>query len=179
MHIAPFILIVILTFHSTSLWGQKDSKLIEEIRKEFKLINSDTTLSSISLNNEEYLERMTDGGGHLTGYFKNGRIVKIVDWVGLSSGFKIVEFYYSNSKLIFVYKEFHSFIYDEAISGFRYDTTEKSFTGRYYFLDEKLIEYIAIGKNRFENNSLSPNQELLIESEKHKTAILKKRNNIR
>ena len=53
-------------------------------------IESDTPNFTIkTLENEEFMDHATDGGGSLTGYFKSGELRKIVSWVGLSSCYTI------------------------------------------------------------------------------------------
>ena len=157
------------------------TKEIEEIRSEFKLINSDSTYKKVELDNDYFIDegRITDGGCSLTGYCKKGIIRKIVSWVGLSCGNEIIEFYYKNNKLIFVYEEFHSFVYDKGSGEFRQDTTEKTFIGRYYFKNAKLIDYITTGHNRFEDDTLDPEKTLLNESGLNVNAILRKLKNSR
>jgi len=181
MRNAFFIGTVLLLLSGNSVLCQVVTKEIEDIRSEFKLINSDSTYKKIELDNDYFIDegRITDGGCSLTGYSKNGSIRKIVSWVGLSSGNEIIEFYYKNSKLIFVYEEFHSFVYDKANGEFRHDTTEKTFIGRYYFKNSKLIDYITTGHNRFEDDTVDPEKTLLIESGSNMNAILRKMKNIR
>jgi hypothetical protein len=45
---------------------------LKRSEKIFAEINADTTLKKISLENEEFLENVPDGGGELTGFFKGG-----------------------------------------------------------------------------------------------------------
>jgi hypothetical protein len=176
MRIATFIITLILTQSISVVWGQNDIKTVEIIERVVKKINSDTTKKSIELDNEYFINegRVTDGGCSLTGFTKNGSIVKIVSWVGLSFGNEIIEFYYKNNKLIFVYEEFHSFVFDKDLGEIRHDTTEKTFLGRYYFNNSKLINYITTGHNRFEDDTVDPEQTLLNESESHKIVLLRK-----
>jgi hypothetical protein len=171
----------LLILTGNSLFCQVLTKEIGEIRREFKLINSDSTYKKVELDNDYFIERgrITDGGCSLTGYVKSGSIRKIISWVGLSSGNEIIEFYYKNNKLIFVYEEFHSFVYDKSSGEFRQDTTEKTFIGRYYFKEDKLNDYITTGHNRFEDDTVDPERTLLAESGSNMQAILRKMKNIR
>jgi len=157
--------------------AQEKSKLIDQIRKEFKSINSDSTLKKVTLNNEEFLDQVPDGGGQLTGFYKAGQIRKIVRWLGLSNGNEIFEFYFKNDQLIFVYEEFHSFVYDDKKQVLRFDTTEKSFMGRYYFSDNKLIDFETTGHNRFEDDSIDPEKTLLTEASDNKKILARKKSN--
>ena len=174
-----FILITILTFCFHTALGQDKAKLVSDIRKEFKIINSDTTLKKVVLNNEEFLDHMPDGGGQLTGFYKEGQLRKIVSWIGLSNGNEIFEFYFNNNKLIFVYEQFNSFIYDSKQETLRLDTTERTFEGRYYFNNDKLIDQITTGHNRFENDDIDPQKKLLIQAAENKKLLVSKTKNSR
>ena len=81
-----------LLFLTTFLFGQSGDK-VEQIRKSVEQINQDTAYTTKILDNEQFLEHMTDGGGQLTGYFKNGQLVKVLERVGLSSCVTTYEYY--------------------------------------------------------------------------------------
>jgi hypothetical protein len=174
-----FILSSLLTSCFVSTFAQDTAKLIAGIRKEFKIINADSTLEKVTLTGEEFLDHAPDGGGELTGFYKAGQIRKIVRWLGLSNGNEILEFYFKNSQLIFVYEEFLSFVYDDKKQTLRFDTTEKSFTGRYYFSKTKLVDYVTTGHNRFENDAIDPEKTLLTEANDNKKILDRKKSNSR
>lgn len=171
MRIQIFILTSILTLFFFYAPGQEKSKIINDIRKEFTTINSDSTLTEVVLNNEEFLDHATDGGGQLTGFYKGGQLRKIVRWTGLSNGNEIIEFYFINNKLIFVYEQFNAFIYDQKKEILHQDTTERTFEGRYYFSKEKLINQITTGHNRFGDDSVDPEKTLLTEADENKKLL--------
>ncbi|QJB31293.1 hypothetical protein HF329_08245 [Chitinophaga oryzae] len=125
-----------------------------EIRRTVQQINRDSTLKQVTLNNEEWMTEMSDGGGSLTGYYKNKTLVKAVRWIGYSSGVEIVEFYFKDNKLLFVYEQSDLFFYDEKKGMLRTDSLVRNFEGRYYFSGKKMIDYTTLGHNRFENDSL-------------------------
>lgn len=176
MHIAKIILTFLLTISISLVWSQENIIKKELIERSVKIINSDTLLKSVELENEYFINegRVTDGGCTLTGFTKNGSILKIVSWVGFSYGNEIFEYYYKNNKLLFVYEEHHSFVFDKELGEFRHDSTEITFRGRYYFINNKLIDYITTGHNRFEDDSVDPERTLLKESELNRGIILKK-----
>lgn len=148
---------------------------MSEIRKEFKSINSDRTLEKVTMSAEEFLDNVPDGGGELTGFYKADRVRKIVRWLGLSNGNEVLEFYFKNRQLIFVYEEFHSFVYDDKKQSLRFDTTEKTFIGRYYFDRKKLIHYVTTGHNQFENDDIDPEKTLLTEANDNKKILDRKK----
>src|SRR5206468_6736312 len=89
-------IILLLTMPTliTTSAGQTMSGQIKSIRKEFQVINSDTTLKKVTLENEEFLgETIGDGGGELDGLFKDKAIKKIYLWLGLSNGIETKEYY--------------------------------------------------------------------------------------
>jgi hypothetical protein len=175
MRIVTPILTLLLSLSISSVCGQNNTGLTEIIQRLVMGINRDTTLKAIELDNEYFIMegKVTDGGISLTGYSKNGNIVKIVSWVGLSIGNEIFEFYYKNGKLIFVYEEFHSFVFDEEKSELRHDTTEITFKDKYYYYQNKLIDYVTTGHNRFEDDTVDPEQTLLKESEANRLLLLR------
>jgi len=179
MRTAISILTTTLTVSFLTALGQDKARIVSDIRKEFKIINNDTTLKKVVLSDEEFLAHTTDGGGQLTGFYKEGQLRKIVSWIGLSNGNEIFEFYFTNSKLIFVYEQFNSFIYDRKQETLRLDTTERTFEGRYYFKNDKLIDQITTGHNRFENDDIDPQKTLLILAAENKKLLASKTKNSR
>jgi hypothetical protein len=171
MRLTTFIIAIILTLSFSTSFGQDKTKLIHEIRTEFNTINNDTTLKKVVLNNENFLQHATDGGGQLTGFYKAGQLKKIVSWIGLSNGNETFEFYFKNKKLIFVYEQFNSFVYSDKEQTFRFDTTETTFVGSYYFYDNKLIDQITTGHNRFEDDHIDAEKTLLTEAKENKKLL--------
>ncbi|SFD26588.1 hypothetical protein SAMN05518672_1011353 [Chitinophaga sp. CF118] len=125
--------------------AQSKEEMIKSVRTEFQAINSDTTLKKVMLENEDFLGTMTDAGSLLTGFYKDRKIRKIVQWVGLSNGIEVREYYFKDGKVIFVYAEFKSFPYDEKLGGLNYMKTEITFEGRYYFNNDKLFDSVVAG----------------------------------
>jgi hypothetical protein len=144
------------------------------IKKEFKLINSDKTLKEVVLDAEDFLENAPDGGATLTGYFKNNKIKKIVSWIGLSIGNEMTEYYFQNEQLIFVYKKFDSFIVDEKNQELDHTKMKTSFSGRYYFQGNKMINRITTGDKPFGNDSIDSEKELLMEANNYLQKLKKK-----
>ena len=135
-HIFPFFLGTLFFFVS---FAQTKEEQIKSIRKKFEIINRDTALRKVALENEEFLTNMTDGGGELTGFYKNKEVKKIYEWIGLSNGISIKEFYFDKGQLIFVYEKFDSFVFDDKKEEFDLDKIKTIFEGRYYFNNKKLF----------------------------------------
>ena len=99
-----FFLITSITF------GQDFQERHPELSEFVETINSRLpTYETISLENEEFIENMTDGGGILKGYFLGNEIQKIVIWVGVSNGKYEFDYYFRNSKLFYMVESFKQF----------------------------------------------------------------------
>jgi hypothetical protein len=141
------IFLLAFLFLSIFLFGQSDDK-INAIRKAVEQINKDTTYTTRQLSNLHWMEQMSDGGGQITGYFKKGQLVKIVEWVGLSSCIKLHEYYLQNNSLLFVYGQEKVFKYDDSTGTFNYDIQTVSQECRFYFNKNKLLEANFTGQTR-------------------------------
>jgi len=146
MRIASIILITVL--FSLQAFAQTNSNKINEIRKTVSQINNDSGYSIRKLENEEFLEQMTDNGGVLTGYFKNGRLVKIIEWIGLSSCVNITEYYLQNNKLIFVFIKGSESPYIDSLETFDHSKLIKKMECRFYYDDNKMVKAILSGATR-------------------------------
>ncbi len=160
MRTITFISSVFLLFCFCSVAAQDKQLTINKIREEFNAINKDKALKKVVLNNEDFLDHMPDGGGKLTGFYKKGILKKIVCWTGLSFGTENVEYYFRNNKLIFVYEQFNTFLFDKKTQNLRYDATEKTFEGRYYFDGDHLMAKDIKGKKMGETENVNDERNL-------------------
>ncbi|MEO8210362.1 MAG: hypothetical protein ABI840_07350, partial [bacterium] len=112
---------------------------------------------------QEFLDT-ADVSGELTGFFKGNKIYKIYRSEGLTDGVEITEFYYRRNELIFVREKFNSYVYDNILKTFDYTKINSTFSGYYYFKDDKLIEYKTTGIKRFDDQTLSTEKSLLNKS---------------
>lgn len=149
---------------ATNSFAQKKYEEIQEIKREFQSINIDSSFTKVSLENDAFLPDTIDGGGMMTGYFKDGQIKKIYLWVGFSYGTEIKEYYFSNGQLIFVYEKFNSFPYNQKKNEIDLAKTVTTFEGRYYFNNNKLISHVTTGHRRFEDDPDDPAKTFLSES---------------
>jgi len=134
-------------------YGQSNKQLILDIREEFNRINSNKDLRTITLNNEEFLDQMKDGGGRLTGYFENDVLVKITVWVGLSYGSNETDYYLKNGEFFFAYQRENKFAdklnENGEFIGIDHSHHKTLFEGRYYFNSKELIKEIEEGDRIF------------------------------
>jgi hypothetical protein len=151
MPVARIIGTIFITLTLTASYCQSTEQLISDIRTEFKRINTEAKLRTTELNNEEFLEQMTDGGGKLTGYFENDKLVKFTEWVGLSYGAVESEYYFKNGELFFVYQKESK--YADKVGGqvgdLDYTKLETKFEGRYYLNNNEQIKEIEKGERLF------------------------------
>jgi len=170
-----FFLLLDISFVAITFAQTKDAQ-IKSIRKRFQHIDSDTTLKKATLENEEFLLNMTDGGGELTGFYKNKEIKKIYEWIGLSNGISIREFYFDNEQLIFVYEKFDSFVFDDKKGEFDLSKTKTIFEGRFYFSNKKLFSKSTKGDKSLAAQDESTEKGLLERASENLEALNKKNN---
>jgi hypothetical protein len=170
-HIFSFFLGVLFFFVS---FAQTKDEQIKSIRKKFEIINRDTTLRKVALENEEFLTNMTDGGGELTGFYKNKEVKKIYEWIGLSNGISTKEFYFDKEQLIFVYEKFDSFVFDDKKHEFDLTKIKTIFEGRYYFNNEKLFSKSTKGNKALAAQGESSGKSLLESADDNMRLLNKK-----
>jgi hypothetical protein len=156
-----FVSAAVVMLSVCTAFAQSADSTINTIRKEFELINVDTAMKTVVLDAEDFLYHTPCGGGSLTGYYSNGKLRKIVAWVGMSMGNETMEFYFKDERLLFVYEEFNSFHYNEVSQALHNDSLETSFTGRYYFASNKLKDYMATGHNTSESDTIDVESMLM------------------
>jgi hypothetical protein len=140
--------IYLLICNLAIVYGQTGEGKINVIRERFQIINQYESYETKKLINEQFLKQMTDGGGELTGYFKDGEISKIVERVGISFCIRIFEYYFWDGKLIFVYELEIDPLYNDSTGTLDWNNQKIVFEGRYYFDNDKLIESKIIGQKR-------------------------------
>ena len=168
-----FFFFLSLFFFVISFAQTKDEQ-IKLIRKKFEIINKDTTLRKVTLENEEFLTNMTDGGGELTGFYKNKEVKKIHEWIGLSNGISIKEFYFDKGQLIFVYEKFDSFVFDDKKNEFDLTKTKTIFEGRYYFSNKNLFSESTKGDKSLAAQDKSTGKSLLKSADDNMRSLNKK-----
>lgn len=158
---------------SASAYSQAEDK-VRLIRFAVDRINGDTSYFKKTLVSEQFLEHITDGGGELTGYFKNGTLMKLVEWVGLSSCISICEYYFENGQLIFVYRRENVFPYDDENGLFDYTKQEVSMECKFYLENDKLIDSKISGQPRCGSEPSEEDLEWLLKDAEKYGALFKK-----
>jgi len=155
-------------------FGQTKEEKINDIREKFQKINQDTVYIVKTLNNEQFLDKMTDGGGSLIGYYKGEKIYKIIERVGVSYCVRTFEYYFWEDQLIFVYESELDPLYNESKASFDWGNVNIVFEGRYYFDKGKLIEIKVVGKKRIVDDQEENKERILSTDAKRNIALLKK-----
>lgn len=159
------------TFLPNHVKDPSKAAVVKQIQSKVQNIYIQKITDSSKLENEQFLDHMPDGGGELTGYFKNGNLVKLKVWIGIS--YRVAEdtYYYSDNKLIYVLKTTDNFHIDNS-GKFDYGKFEHHFQEDIYFDNGKLIDVVASDKEGLDNNA-DASQELQNAAE-YKKMILKK-----
>jgi hypothetical protein len=159
------LLIIILINFSKLTYAQSKEEITERIREEIESIHLDTALKSVTLQNEEFLENMTDGGGELTGFYKDKSICRIYRSIGISYGVGISEFYYKKNRLIFIREKFNSYVYNDSLGTADYSKVNTTYSAKYYFDNGKLIESNSSGHKITSGDNPDTEKLLLDESD--------------
>lgn len=129
-----------------------DSTYILAVDRRVQQIDAAKDYEIRTLENEEFLERMTDGGGDLTGFVKNGQLVKIFMRVGVSSCVYITEYYFDRSKLVFVQEQGLEFAYVDSTASFDPEVQTVTMLNRYYFRNGACAPVSQTGTTRCGGN---------------------------
>ena len=166
------ILVFFFLFSASACSAQTKDTIINNIRQLFQAINNDRSLHKVELENDEFLKEETlDGGGSLTGYFKNDTIYKMVVWMGLSFGIRQYEYYFKYERLFFIYETEDDFLIN---SSGEMDQTKlkRGFEGRYYLDGGSAFEIKNHGEKRFEEKPSKHYVEDLIAGSKPYVKLL-------
>lgn len=143
--------------------------------KRVKAIDEVKNYQVITLENNEFLPRMTDGGGELKGFFTDDHLVKMETKVYTSFGLRTFKYYYSDDQLFYINEFFEHFSYEPKTGTINYAETEITFNGHYIFKNGQLIDYETTGHNRFENAEIDPAVVLPVEANNYKQLLKKKK----
>ena len=174
-------LILILTFFilTISSYGQGLIDKYPDIKNQKIEIDNNSSLNKIKLENEEFLEQMTDGGGILKGFYdEKNKIRKIEILVSKSTGVQEYNFYLKNESPFLIIDNFRRFAWNEKSSEFDYTKFDGGFNGIYIFDNRKLIDHISLGHNRFEDDQIDIEETFLDENENYVNLIKKTLENI-
>lgn len=161
------ILTITLLFFIQSAISQTLEQNIQEIRTQFKWINSQKDFTKIVLENEEFEDQIPSEGCGLEGYYKNETLYKIVESDIVSMGAYTNEYYLKNNKLIFVFRKEVSF---DPNKNYKETTTYEE---RVYYKNDKVIRHLekmtSVLSENLDYKKLFKKYKLLLDSKvKHK-----------
>ncbi len=134
--------VILLSYNS---YAQTLSQNIQEIRKQFKWINSQKDFEKVYFENDEFTDQLTSEGGQLDVFFKNNNIYKIVENFGASTQVYTTEYYLKNNRLIFVYSKETRFLTIPETG--EQTKPEVYYEGRVYYKDGKIIRQLKKGES--------------------------------
>lgn len=149
-HLFLLVLLFFLAYLPGFSQGKEDkTEKLAQIRQKFQAINSETNYKVVKVEDAELiLGHATDGGASITGYYKDGTIQKIIEWVGLSNKVVQNEYYLDSSKLIFVYVTESQYAYNDSLQTLDYSKLVPLSNGRYYFVNSRLFDAVLSRKER-------------------------------
>lgn len=176
-------LTTILVLSFAHLFGQNKNDTLKIIEQKIQTINQDTNYWISSFDNEAFLDsgfinQPNKGYGKLTGYFKNGKVCKIRELIGIKllHDMAITEYYFSEGKLIFVSEKEKqgSNIFIDGEGTVDHSIDEPTFEAKYYFSNDKLINFSEKGlrktillPNATFFRSMSKEGQLLLSAQKY------------
>lgn len=118
------ILIVQLFILTNICFSQCITERHQGVFTQIEEIDKEKGYQVISLENEDFLPEMTDGGGELLGLYKDGNLIKISLKIFLSYGIRKFDYYFSNDDLLYIRERFEQFYYNPQTDVKDYSKTE-------------------------------------------------------
>ncbi len=177
------LLTIIIAFSFYTVSAQLKIDTIQSIDQRVLEINKDTAYWVSSFENSAFLDsafinQPGQGYGRLTGYFRNGKVCKIREFIGIKllDQFAVTEYYFFDGKLIFVNEQeiVGPDIYIDNTGTIDHRIDAPSFQIQYYFFNDKLIKSVETGTrttmllpNAAYFDSMSKEGQLLYSAEKY------------
>lgn len=139
-----------IIFFASGCRRQTKEDEIRQIRIFYLKINSDHSLKTIVLTNDDFLPDETlDGGCSLTGYYKNDTLYKMSAWIGISYCVRQYDYYLHTGKPVFIFETEKDFPAN-ADGTLVYTKLNPGFEGRYYLYGQKVIDIKHKGVKRMD-----------------------------
>ncbi len=136
------------TVFAERTYAQEDSTAIEAIYGIVQEINKLDDLEPTVLENEAFLGEMTDRGGVLTAWSKNGRVVLLMEWVGLSSCEVVTQYYSNDQELVFVEVKGSESMYIDSTGTFDHRVQHPTMDARFYYQVDEVLKQEMSGSTR-------------------------------
>ena len=135
-------LIILIPFTSI-LSAQNIKQDINEIRAQFKWINSQKDFQKTYFENDEFTDLIPSEGCQLDVFYKDTNIYKIIQKDAVSNAVFTTEYYLKNNKVIFVFRKEENFIFPvENDSIIKFET---QYEERVYYKNKKIIRHLEKG----------------------------------
>lgn len=133
-------------------YGQKNDAYIKEVRTKFNKINAAKDFQIVKVDGELY-GNLTgvypDGGGDAVGYVKKNRVYKIVETVYTASGKHVMEYYFWDNRLIFVYQQVQTAAFDTVSTSLDFTKLSTLSESRLYVRNSTLIKRLDSGAKEY------------------------------
>jgi hypothetical protein len=144
-------LILLSGFLFLGCYRQSEDSVIKNITREVQTINNNKSLKAVKLENEGFLEETLDNGSSLTGFYKGDTIYKMNVWIGLSYCIRQYYYYFNDRQIIFIYETEDDFPDDPKTGELNYSIITRTFEGKYYLNNGKIVNMTIKGKKRLDN----------------------------
>lgn len=138
--------IIVLNLHL--VYSQDKNEILEMIKDKVEIVDSYTEAETFSLNPEEFLDKITDNGAELIGYYEHDRLKKIVRKVGQRTAEVVTSYYFSNDQLVYVSYKQNPYKETKNENGQRiidYSNTYTKYESKHYFNMGERIHKETVG----------------------------------
>ncbi|MES2654066.1 MAG: hypothetical protein V4620_00655 [Bacteroidota bacterium] len=141
-------LVIFPIFFCNSICLGQDKKYMKNVDSIVAVLDkSYNTCDSIVLNNEQFLSVTTDGGEKLTIFNCEKKLIKTIEWIGMSYGYRVRTFYTKDNKLIYVTEVHNEFSWDKDKNELDRRSTRKIYSAFYYVQND----FYHFGKMTYES----------------------------
>lgn len=162
---------ILFIFSSINSFCQSLEERQADVFTQIEHIDKLKKLKLISLENETFLDQLTDGGAELKGYFDNDELVKILAKAYLSDGIETNEYYFKSNQLFYVRETFERYEYIDSLGTFKPEKTEVSFIGEYVFKNKLLIDLESLGHSNIEATEVDIEKMIISEMMRYQAMI--------
>jgi hypothetical protein len=119
----------------------------------------------------EAIADVFEGQAWLTGFYKDEAIRKITLVIESDLATAAYNYYFDSGNLIYITESIDKFTSSDKLK------TNRTFSGKYFFKDNKMFDHEGTGSNRFDDQSLNAETILLAETKKNVDLLNKLKNN--
>ncbi len=156
--------------------GKEDfNKQLFTIQQEYQSINRDHGYVITTMEGVKIPGRSTGTGAHLTAYYKNDSLKKLVEVTGKADGSVTTEYYVYNGQLVFVSCKEKKFVRNEGSNTYDYTRFTLGAAAKYYFDNDKLVNATFTGGGAACANTKDKDAEQFLVAVKEYGKVLKEK----